>query len=138
MLRNTVEEKRGVDSALTVHAPFPGKTIRLGKPPSWGGGSKGYFPHRRSSLHGRTALYVIFQFCKGIFTDSVFYPAGILLCSFPVYTGGYKLLCKELMAFIDFFRHFLAYVGQVEKSILVHPQKTTVPQDAYCMTDTRF
>ena len=126
MLRNTVEEKRGVDSALTVHAPFPGKTIRLGKPPSWGGGSKGNFPHRRSSLHGRTALYVIFQFYKGIFTDRVFYLAGILLCSFPVYTGSYKLLCKKLMAFIDFLGDLPTYGGQMKESIFIHGQKTAV------------
>ena len=51
---------------------------------------------------------------EGLPADSMLHPAD-------------ELLCKELMAFIDFFRHFLAYVGQVEKSILVHRQKTTVP-----------
>lgn len=66
------------------------------------------------------------------------HPASVLFRRFTVNTGSDELLCKELMAFIDFFRHFLAYVGQGEKSILVHCQKTTVPQDAYCMTDTRF
>ena len=29
--------KRGVDRALTVHAPLSGKIIRLCRPPSWGG-----------------------------------------------------------------------------------------------------
>ena len=75
---------------------------------------------------------------EGLPADSMFHPAGVLFRRFTVNTGSDELLCKELMAFIDFFRHFLAYVGQVEKSILVHRQKTTVPQDAYCMTDTRF
>ena len=75
---------------------------------------------------------------EGLLADDMLHPAGVLFRRLTVNTGSDKLLCKELMAFIDFFRHFLAYVGQVEKSILVHPQKTTVPQDAYCMTDTRF
>lgn len=68
----------------------------------------------------------------------MFYPASVLLRRFSVYASSHKLLRKELMAFIDFLCHLPAYIGQVEKSILVHPQKTTVPQDAYCMTDTRF
>lgn len=43
---------------------------------------------------------------------------GVLFRRFTVSSGSDELLCKELMTFIDFFRHFLAYVGQVEKSIL--------------------
>ena len=70
---------------------------------------------------------------EGLPADSMLHPAGVLFRRFTVNTGSDELLCKELMAFIDFFRHFLAYVGQVEKSILVHRQKTTVPQDAYDM-----
>ena len=75
---------------------------------------------------------------EGLLADDMLHPASVLFRRFTVNTGSDELLCKESMAFIDFFRHFLAYVGQGEKSILVHRQKTTVPQDAYCMTDTRF
>lgn len=75
---------------------------------------------------------------EGLLADDMLHPASVLFRRFTVNTGSDELLCKELMAFIDFFRHFLTYVGQGEKSILVHCQKTTVPQDAYYMTETRF
>ena len=33
------------------------------------------------------------------------HPAGVLFRRFTVNTGSNELLCKELMVFIDFFRH---------------------------------
>ena len=66
----------------------------------------------------------------------MFYPASVLLRRFSVYASSHKLLRKELIAFIDFLCHFPAYIGQVEKSILVHCQKAAIPQNAHRMTDT--
>ena len=57
---------------------------------------------------------------EGLLADDMLHPAGVLFRRFTVNTGSDELLCEELMAFIDYFRHFLAYVGQVEKSI--HPE----------------
>ena len=56
---------------------------------------------------------------EGLLADDMLHPAGVLFRRFTVNTGSDELLCEELMAFIDYFRHFLAYVGQVEKSILI-------------------
>ena len=40
--------------------------------------------------------------------------------------------------FVDLLRHFPAHIGQMQEIVAVHRQETPVPQDAYCMTDTRF
>ncbi len=68
----------------------------------------------------------------------MFYPAGVLLCRFLIDTGSDKLLRKESVPFINFLGNLPAYVCQMEKTIFIHGQKATVPQDTYCMADTRF
>ena len=40
---------------------------------------------------------------EGLPADSMLHPAGVLFRRFTVNTGSDELLCKELMAFIDFF-----------------------------------
>ena len=47
-----------------------------------------------------------------------------------------KLLSKEAMALIDFFGNLAAYIGQMEKVILVHCEKATVLQGSHRMAHT--
>ena len=48
----------------------------------------------------------IFQMLEGLLADDMLHPAGVLFRRFTVNTGSDELLCKELMAFIDFFSPF--------------------------------
>ena len=75
---------------------------------------------------------------KALIADDVFNPAGVSLRSLGVNSCGDKLLGKEAVSLEDFFGNLAAYIGQVEKVILVHCEKTTVLQNAYRMADTRF
>ena len=70
---------------------------------------------------------------KALVADDVFNPAGVSLRSPGVNACGDKLLGKEAVAFIDFFSHLAAHIGQLEKVILVHREKTAVPQGSHCM-----
>jgi len=45
----------------------------------------------------------IFQMLEGLLADDMLHPASVLFRRFTVSTGSDELLCKELMAFIDFF-----------------------------------
>ena len=68
----------------------------------------------------------------------MFYPASIQFRRFLIDTGSDKLICKKLVSFIDFLCDLPAYICQIEKTIFIHCQKSSVPQDTYCMADTRF
>ena len=95
--------------------------------PSGGAGSLGLF--------GLFLLLCgcLFQPRKALIADDVFKPAGVGLHSLGVNACGDKLLGKEAVAFIDFFSHLAAHIGQLEKVILVHREKTAVPQGSHCM-----
>ena len=95
--------------------------------PSGGAGSLGLF--------GLFLLLCgcLFQPRKALIADDVFKPAGVGLHSLGVNACGDKLLGKEAVAFIDFFSHLAAHIGQLEKVILVHREKTAVPQGRHCM-----
>ena len=67
-----------------------------------------------------------FQFLKSLFADCMFYPTGIPFCGFPINPDSYKLLRKELMAFINFLSNLPPIFGQMEISIFIHGQKTAI------------
>ena len=75
---------------------------------------------------------------KGFLTDDVLNPAGVPFRRFRVYAGLDQPVGKEAVLFVDLLRHFPAHIGQMQEIVAVHRQETPVPQDAYCMTDTRF
>jgi hypothetical protein len=79
-----------------------------------------------------------FDTFKRFVTDSVFYPASVLLCGFLIYASGDKLFCEKQVTLIDFFGDLPAYIGQMKKAVFVHSQKTAVTQDTYRVADTRF
>jgi hypothetical protein len=68
----------------------------------------------------------------------VFDPASLLFCRFKINASGHKLLHKKSVPLIDFLGNLLTYGGQMEKSIVIHDQKTTVLQTAHRMADARF
>ena len=63
----------------------------------------------------------------------MFTPADIGLRSLGGNACYDKLLSKEAMALIDFFGNLAAYIGQMEKVIFVHREKTAVPQGSHRM-----
>ena len=95
--------------------------------PSCGAGSLGLF--------GLFLLLCgcLFQPRKALIADNVFNPAGVGLRSPGVNACGDKLLGKKAMALVDFFGNLAAYIGQMEKVILVHREKAAVPQGSHCM-----
>ena len=58
----------------------------------------------------------------------MFYPAGIYFCSFRINTCCDKLFRKEAMTFINLFGNLAAYIGQMEKVIFIHCEKSAVFQ----------
>ena len=69
----------------------------------------------------------LFQPVKTLIADDVFNTTGIGLRSFGVNACGDKLLGKEAVSLEDFFGNLAAYIGQMEKVILVHREKAPVP-----------
>ena len=63
------------------------------------------------------------------------YSAGISLRSLRVNACGDKLLGKKTMSLIDFFGNLTPYIGQMERVILIHCQKATIPQGRHRMAD---
>ena len=57
----------------------------------------------------------------------MFHAAGILLRCFRVNSRAYQPLRKKLMPLIDFFCDFQTRTCQMEKSILIHCQKASIP-----------
>ncbi len=66
----------------------------------------------------------LFQPRKALIADDVFNPAGIGLRSLGVNACCDKLLGKKAMALIDFFGNLAAHIGQMEKVIFVHCEKS--------------
>ena len=56
----------------------------------------------------------------------MFYPTGISFCSFPINPDSYKLLRKELMAFINFLGNLPPGISQIEVSIFIDSQETAI------------
>ena len=75
----------------------------------------------------------LFQPVKTLIADDVFNPAGVGLRSFWINACRDKLLSKEAVALVDFFSNLAAHIGQIEKVILVHRKKATVPQGCHRM-----
>ena len=80
----------------------------------------------------------IAQTLEGFLADDMLHPAGVLFRRYRVYAGLDQPVGKEAVLFVDLLRHFPAHIGQMQEIVAVHRQETPVPQDAYCMTDTRF
>ena len=62
----------------------------------------------------------------GLGANIVFDPASISLRRFRINAYGYKVLCKKAMAFVNFFSHIPAKVGQVYIMVFVCCQKTAL------------
>ena len=69
----------------------------------------------------------LFQPQKTLGTNNVFHPAGIGLRCLGINTSSDKLFCKKAVAFINGCSNLPAYVGQVEKVVFVHREKTSIP-----------
>ena len=61
------------------------------------------------------------------------HPAGVLFRRYRVYAGLDQPVGKEAVLFVDLLRHFTAHIGQVKEIILVHCEKSTVPQGRHRM-----
>jgi len=72
---------------------------------------------------------------KRFLTDAVFHATGILFGCFRVNPCAYEPLCKKLMALIDLFRDFSAYIRQEKEPARVYCQKSSIPKDPYRMAD---
>ena len=80
----------------------------------------------------------IFRMLEGLLADDMLHPAGVLFRRYRVYSSLDQPVGKETVLFVDMLRHFPAHIGQMQEIVAVHRQEPPVPQDAYCMTDTRF
>ena len=50
----------------------------------------------------------------------MFYPTGILLCSFLINPDSYKLFREKQVAFIDFFSNIFSHIGQMQVTICIN------------------
>ena len=69
---------------------------------------------------------MLFQFLKTFITDCMFHATSIHFCSLWINSNGYKLISKKAMAFVNFFGHIPAKVGQVYIMVFVCCQKATL------------
>ena len=72
------------------------------------------------------SLTLDLQVLKAVLADGVFHPTGISLSCFLIHAGLYEHFREKALLLISALGHLAAHIGQVEKVILVHCEKTAV------------